>query len=180
MVFVAYIGKMLGRLLTGRLYKNGYACVSFGDPVSMKAYLAERRFDFRTLPETDRQQAIDALGRDLMTAVARAVPALPVSLVATAVLDASPAALTDFELKGRVFSLMRQIEAGGGYVHIPRDDRAYAIDVGVRLLAMRRLIFVQGDVVTANPAESALLQYYANAITCLLATDRLSRAPVEH
>ena len=35
----------------GKLYRYGYACVSFGKPVSLRQYVAERGIDFRMLDE---------------------------------------------------------------------------------------------------------------------------------
>jgi glycerol-3-phosphate O-acyltransferase len=168
MVFARYIGKMLMRKATGRWYKNGYACVSFGEPVSLRAHLAAREVDLRALDEATRQGEITRLGERLIVAIGDAVPALPVPLVATVLLDAGQA-LTAFELKGRVAALMRHLAERGHYVHIPRSDHDYAIDVGVRLLTMRRLVIATGDLLAANPAEQVILAYYANSIRHLLA-----------
>jgi glycerol-3-phosphate O-acyltransferase len=168
MVFIAYFAKAGGRKLIGRWHKNGYACVSFGEPVSLKGYLAGRGIDLRPLSEAARHSEIERLGQTLLAAVGRAVPALPVPLVATAILEAGAGALTVFELKGRVFSLIKDLETRGHYVHIPRHDRDYAIDVGLRMLKMRRLIFEDAASFTANPNETVLLRYYANSIAHLL------------
>jgi glycerol-3-phosphate O-acyltransferase len=174
MVFIRYFGGVMARALTGRLYRNGYACVSFGEPVSLKNYLAPRAgarpLDFRTLDDSERQQAIQHLGQHLMDQVGRVIPALPVSLVATAILQAGAGPLSEFELKGRIYSLISQLESGGSYVHIPRHDFGYAIDVGLRMLTMRHLILVEDGAYTANPKETAILRYYANAIAHLLRT----------
>jgi glycerol-3-phosphate O-acyltransferase len=168
MVFISYFLKAGGRMLIGRWHKNGYACVSFGEPVSLKGYLAGRGVDLRPLDEATRHKEIERLGHTLLDAVGRAVPALPVPLVATAILEAGAGALTLFELKGRVFSLIKDLETRGYYVHIPRHDRDYAIDVGLRMLKMRRLIFEDRDAFTANPKETVILRYYANSIAHLL------------
>jgi glycerol-3-phosphate O-acyltransferase len=169
MIFVRYMAKMAGRKLIGRWYKNGYAIVSFGAPISLKAHLAERRVDLRTLPEATRHAEIDRLGRTLMDAVGRVVPALPVPLVATALLEADGVPVTLFELKGRIFELMQTIEQRGAYVHVPRDDREYAIDVGLRMLKMRRLLRVTDDgLYTLVPSETPILRYYAASIAHLL------------
>ena len=168
MVFVGYLAKMAGRKLIGRWYKNGYACVSFGEPISMRAYMAENRLDFRPLADAERHRAIEALGQRLIEAIGKAVPAVPVPLVATALLDAGPEGLTLFELKGRVFALISDLEARGSYVHIPRDDRDYAIDAGLRMLKLRRLITETDGLIRINAADSVILRYYANSIAHLL------------
>jgi glycerol-3-phosphate O-acyltransferase len=174
-VLIAWNAKALWRRMRGRFYRNGYACVSFGEPVSLRSYLAREQTDFRTLSDQPRVAAINDLGHYLMQKVGRIVPALPVSLVATVLLAARGAPLTNFELKGRVFDLIARLEAAGAHVHVPRSDRDYAIDVGLRMLLMRRLVVQRQGTITAQPNETAILQYYANAIAHLIDTPALAR-----
>src|SRR4029078_12740010 len=143
--------------------------VSFGEPVSLREYLSWRAMDLRTLPPIARQAEMERLGAHLMNAVGKVVPALPVSLVATVILAAGETALTRFELKGCVFDLINSLEAAGAYVHVPRQDRDYAIDVGLRMLTQRHIVLeAGGDSFRANPDEMALLRYYANSIRHLV------------
>ena len=105
------------------------------------------------------------------------VPALPVSLVATAVLAGGERGLSSLELKGAVFELMRRLQAQGAHVHIPRQDQEYAVEVGLRMLMLRHLVRVSDGVYRANPKETALLAFYANAIAHLLGEHGASPAP---
>lgn len=156
--------------LTGRWYRFGYACVSFGMPLSLKDYLQRSGVDLRTASEDARTGTIEKLGEQLMAAVGGVVPVLPVSAVASVLLQATRP-LTLFEVKGEVFRLMSDLESAGAYVHIPRDDRDYAIDVGLRMLLLRKLIDVKLDRYRINPEEQDLLRYYANSIAHLKAGD---------
>ncbi|MEQ1695593.1 MAG: 1-acyl-sn-glycerol-3-phosphate acyltransferase [Hyphomicrobiaceae bacterium] len=165
---LGFIGGNIWRSLRGKNYRYGYACVSFGDPISLKGYLARENTDFRTLAPGPRFAAIEKLGRELMTAVGHVIPALPVSLVATALLDTREVALTAFELKARVAALIEHLEATGAHVHVPRADRDYAIDVGLRMLTLRHFVIEENETYRANPAERVMLVYYANAIAHLL------------
>lgn len=158
----------LWRELRGRNYRYGYACVNFGEAISLRDYAALEGVDFRAGQQEARAQAIEKLGKHLMRAVGRVVPALPVSLVATALRDTGDDRLTAFELKTRVGMLIETLEASGIHVHVPRADRDYAIDVGLRLLTMRHLVIAEDGTYRANPAERDLLTYYANAISHLL------------
>ena len=155
------------RGLRGKNYRYGYACVSFGDPISLRAYLNRENVDFRALPSQPRFAAIEKLGRELMAAVGHVIPALPVSLVATALIDAGGNPLTAFELKARVSTLIEQLEASGAHVHVPRADRDYAIDVGLRMLTLRHFVIEENDTFRVNPAERVMLVYYANGIAHL-------------
>jgi glycerol-3-phosphate O-acyltransferase len=165
---LGFIGNGVWLALRGRWYRYGYACVSFGEPVSLRAHLAERRVDLRALPPERRESEIAALGQVLMRELERTVPALPVTLVARAMLREPHRALTGFELKGHVHELIGRLEGQGAYVHIPRQDREYAIDVGLRMLLLRRIVLKAEDgAYRLNPAEMKLATYYANAIAGL-------------
>src|ERR1043165_7164117 len=67
----------------------GYACVNFGSPLSMREYCRSRNVDFHRLAGEERRQAMARLGADLMRAVGRVVPVVPVALKAS-VFRASP------------------------------------------------------------------------------------------
>ena len=82
-----------------------------------------------------------------------------------------------FELKGRVFALIHALEQSGAYVHIPRQDREYAIEFGLRMLRERHLVLETDASYVANPKELVLVKYYANAIQHLLG-DRGPHLPV--
>jgi glycerol-3-phosphate O-acyltransferase len=153
--------------MRGEWHRFGYTCVSFGVPVSLRNYVEARKIDFRVLASEPRRIEVERLGNELMEAVGRVVPALPVSLVATAMLEAGDQPLTLFEIKGRVSALIGDLERSGSYVHIPRADRDYAISVGLRMLTLRHLVIEADDTWRANPNERVLLQYYANAIVHL-------------
>ena len=167
MVLTAFLAKSLWQRLRGRWHRYGYACVSFGNPLSLRGYLGERGVDFRSLPAEQRFAEIERLGQRLMHEVGRVVPALPVSLVATAVLAGGERGLSSLEIKGAVFELMETLKARGAHVHIPRQDQEYAVEVGLRMLLMRHLVVLEDGVYRANPKEDALLRYYANAIAHL-------------
>lgn len=173
--FGGFVVRNAWLLLTGHWHRYGYACVSFGKPVSLRQHLKARSLDLRMLPEDQRHAAVEVLGLELMDGVGRVVPALPVSLVATAMLEAPSEAQTLFELKGKVYALLRRLERTGAHVHIPRADRDYAIEVGLRMLKMRHFVIMDNGSYRINPAETLLLAYYANAIAHMLTEN--SRAP---
>jgi glycerol-3-phosphate O-acyltransferase len=168
LVFARHFLRHIWMAVRGQWYRFGYACVSFGEPVSLRAYLADRKIDFRTLAAEARHAEIEKLGTRLMNSVGRVVPALPVSLVSTALLESGSTPLAMLDLKGRVFELIQALEASGAYVHIPRADRDYAIEVGLRMLKLRHLVIEDENGYRADPSEAPLLRYYANAIAHLL------------
>jgi glycerol-3-phosphate O-acyltransferase len=177
LVFSAWLAKGLWQRIRGTWHRYGYACVSFGRPISLRAYVGERGIDFRPLAEERRFAEIESLGQHLMHEVGRVVPALPVSLVATAILGAGERGLSSLELKGSVFALMRRLQAAGAHVHIPRHDQEYAVDVGLRMLMLRHLVSLEDGAYRGNPKETALLAFYANAIAHLLPAERTVSVP---
>ena len=103
-----------------------------------------------------------------MAEVGSAVPVLPVALVATVLLRRPERALSELEIKSAVLRLMERAEAAGGSVYVPRENREYALEVGLRMLRLRRLIEDVGDgLLRARSEELALLRYYANSIAHL-------------
>lgn len=166
----AFIGRNLRLMVTGHWYRFGYACVNFGRPLSMRAYVAENRLDFRALDEADRRREVERVGRLIMDAIARIVPVLPVSLVATVFAQRRDAAFSELELKSEVFDLIRKLQGVGAHVYVPRGDLDYAVGVGLRMLTLRRIVREEDGLYRANPADRAVLTYYANAIEPLVAT----------
>jgi glycerol-3-phosphate O-acyltransferase len=184
-VLAGFIGRNIVGRITGRWYRFSYACVSFGPPLSLRDYLAGRGtaqlLDLRALNDADRHVEVAALGRHLIGAVGRTVPALPVSVVAFALAEAGLLArdrrlgqcLTAFELRHAARALMQRLRDAGATVYLPRDDEDYAIDVGRRTLALRRLITETPGILVAatyqvEPGEEPIIAFYANGIAQLL------------
>ncbi len=155
-------------LIRGRWHRHGYACVSFGAPVSLKKYMAQREIDFRTLNDDREHEEVDTLGQHLMDAVGKVVPALPVSMVALAILRTRKDTFTKFEIIGETFNIIKAIQAQDAHVHIPHEDQEYAVEFGLRILKMRGVIREENGIFHNNPEEDILLNYYANAIIHLV------------
>jgi glycerol-3-phosphate O-acyltransferase len=166
-VMLGYLARQLVLRVQGRSFRNGYACVNFGRPVSMRAHARMHGLDFPRLGDAARRIAIDRLGAELMRAIGAIVPVLPVPLVATVLLREPGVAVSELELKSAVHGLIATLEAHGTPVYLPRADRDYAINVGIRMLLLRRMLREEGGLFRANPAELPVLRYYANSIAHL-------------
>lgn len=174
---VRYIAHGISLSLRGRWYRFGYASVSFGPPVSLRDHLQREKKDFRSLTRKQRFAAIQKLGDHLMAEVGKVIPALPVSLAALVFTRAGDVAISELELKSRVFALVSKLETGGTHVHIPRHDRDYAVGAGLRMLTLRGLVSETDEgLYLANPNEQVLLEYYANSIIHLVAPRRTRKA----
>lgn len=165
---VRFVFHNLGLALRSEWHRFGYACVNFGAPVSMRQYCASRGLDFRRLSGEERKRATAALGRELMAAVGRVVPVVPVALIASIFVQHPQRALSQLELKAEVQALLEHLEAAGAHVYVPRRDFDYALSVGLRMLTLRRLVEEKDGLFTARPGELPLLGYYANSIAHLV------------
>jgi len=92
---LAFVANNLSLMATGRWYRFGYACVNFGRPISMRAYVAERCVDFGKLHAADRHREVERVAGLVMAEVARIIPVLPVSLVASVFVRSADAALSE-------------------------------------------------------------------------------------
>lgn len=100
-----------------------------------------------------------------MDAVGRAVPALPTSLVATVLLENQEKPMGLFQVKTKVFNLINELVKAGVYVHVPRNNHDYLVEVGLRMLTLRHLVLKAGDTYRINPKEHELVTFYANGIS---------------
>jgi glycerol-3-phosphate O-acyltransferase len=171
-----FAARNAGQWLLRRWHRFGYACVNFGSPISMRRWVAEHGVDFRALPREERERRVAEVGRELMSAVGRVVPVLPVSLVATALLEAAGSPLPALELHVRARALLRRLEAAGAHVYVPRGDEEYATVVGLRMLTLRHLAVERGGGFVAAEGELPLLRYYARSIAHLGAREAAAAA----
>jgi glycerol-3-phosphate O-acyltransferase len=162
-----FISRNLWLMARNKWHRFGYACVNFGSPFSLKEYVARRGVDFRGLPREEHSRRLEELARELMESVARVIPAVPVSLVATVFVREPERAWSELELKAAVLRLTEELEARGAHVYVPRGDQDYAIAVGLRMLTLRRLVEDTEGLYRARPEELPLLAYYANSIAHL-------------
>ncbi len=153
----------LGQMVTGRWHRFGYACVNFGTPVSMRRFCRKRELRPAELTREDRFTVVGEVAEELMTSLSGVIPVVPVSVVASVFQDASRA-LTELEIKSAAQGLMTSLEARGVRIYIPRQDREYSIQVGLRMLTLRHIVEENDGFYSVVPEEQSLLAYYANSI----------------
>jgi glycerol-3-phosphate O-acyltransferase len=164
------VGFLLHNLRLGlrkRWYRFGYACANFGRPISLKAYLAECDWDPRDLAAPERSARLLRLATRLMDEVGHLVPVLPVSLIASLFQDHPERSLDAEEIRTLAHQLQSELMSRDAQVYLPRQSDDYAVDVGLRMLRLRRIVLEENGRFRANPAETQILAYYANAIAHL-------------
>ncbi len=161
-IIVKHSVKALWQTVQGRRYKNGYACVNFGKPVSLRDWMKERSLGAGELDDAK------PLADDLMQRIGNITPILPVALVSTLVMSDPKRAFSPEVLTTDVLALLERIQASGHRAYIPRGDCNYAVEVGIRMLTLRGALIETDGLLTADPDELQLVGYYANSIAHLL------------
>ena len=159
-----FVVHQAGLMLRRRWYRFGYACVNFGPPMSMRAYVRRQGTDFRAMEPAARFEAVERLGGELLEAVASAIPVVPVPLVATVFARRPGHAMSELEIKAQVHSIIEELKLRGAYVHIPRGDRDYEVAVGLRMLTLRHFVEESAGIYRASENARDMLRYYANSI----------------
>ena len=160
-----FIGRSLLLMVLSRWRRYGYACVNFGDPLSIKAYCRERNLNFSMLERPERFQEVQKLSQELMQGIASVVPILPVSLVSTVFLEDMVTEMDILEIEARSNRLIKKLkEKGAPILESSRSTKARAIADAVDIMLLRRMISSNGDRFKVIPEEKTLLAYYANAI----------------
>lgn len=136
--------------LTGRFHRFGYAAVSFGKPLSL------RRFP-------GLAQDPEALAGALMDRIAAVIPVSPVPLVAHLLGEGDK---TRAELE---IGFSKTLEAlQGAHVHLPRNNRHYAVEVGLRALVERGFVMERNRTFAVTDRGRPVVAYYAKSIAHLL------------
>lgn len=141
------------RVATGRLQRNGYVAVAFGEPVRF-ADLPQAR-GIAALGDEQRRARAKEVAALLMERIARVVPATPVSLVARAALDLSCQA-SESDLARRVRELRISLEQRGVPTAMGCEfDEQRAAREGLRedLARTRELLRLEDDLLAGEEAE---------------------------
>ena len=158
--FFRFMMRQAALRMTGKFYRFGYASVSFGTPVSYKDFLKDKSGQ-------SHEETTQALGDELMQRVGQVIPILPASLVARIFLEMPKADMSQDMVAQKARVALDALIAKGAYMHIPHKNFDYAIEVGLRMLVLRKVIRKIDAKYTVNPDDIDLLRYYANAIAHL-------------
>ena len=148
-----------------RRTRFGRACANFGSPVSLRDWLDRRGTDLRELSRTERFVCISDLADELMAGIARVIPVLPVSLVATAFWETPERRFSELDLKARAHQLVAEFEATAAHVYLPYGEESLAVGDGLqRLLARKIVVEEEPGRYVANSKELALLEFYVRPV----------------
>ena len=159
-----FVWKSVVLMILSRWQRFGYAFVNFGKPISMRQYCEKVDIAFGGLERPDRFMEVEKLANRLMDAIQQVVPALPVSLIATVMIEAGSEGLSAREVQARVSRLAADMESCGAAVYLSRRNPVESILSALNMLQLRNLVEASGDLYRVTPDEAAVMRYYANAI----------------
>jgi len=119
--------------------------LSFGQPVSL--------IDF--IDGKPPEKMLQPLARALMSGIRDVVPVLPVPVVAAILLEKDGISRTEVDTRFR--RLVAGMERNGAHVHMPRSNPAYATEVGLRELLLRKISSIHISDLTPSEVADALV-----------------------
>jgi glycerol-3-phosphate O-acyltransferase len=139
------------RRMRGRAVRFGHAGVGFGQPLSLKAFMAGRRGD-----------PIKAVGGELRSRVRAVVPVLPVPLVAYLMLRAGGVVSREALVRAADLYRQRLFDPAEGWT------AEVVVTDGLASLMTRRMVREGPDGLRIEPEQQLLVSYYANSVAHLL------------
>jgi fatty-acyl-CoA synthase len=169
---IRFTCKYLLMPLLPRDKRYGYACASFGEPVSLKAWESANHISLRKLSAERRREYIEMLGLQLMDRVEEGIPVMPSHMLATAMLRCNAQAADRASLLGSYQEVAGALEITNAPMFSYERDKGQAFDLALQTLVNAGALKVL-DSGNVEPVEGkrALLQYYANSIAGYLRAD---------
>ena len=168
------------RLLTRRLKRYGRVAVTFGTPVSARAWVATEPAGFLAFPKEQRLPRVQAFADRMMERIGAVVPVTPIPLGAAALLSFGTSAVTHERLLERMDDLRDRL--GEANAKLVRDELPI-VEVwerAERMFVLRHCIVRQGDTWIILPRQRPLLEYYANSIRHLVPADQAAHFSPAH
>lgn len=142
----------------------GHSAVSFGEPLSMNAWLAQQGLQAQALGPVERRDIVAPVAAELERQIKQIIPVLPVSLVA-AVFAAEPeAALSELEIISRAAAKMEQLREAGALLPLTDGEHSQALREGIARLQTRKVLVECDGVYRVNVDNLPLLHYLYNSI----------------
>jgi glycerol-3-phosphate O-acyltransferase len=162
---IKFIWHNLVLMARNKWQRFGYACVNFGPVLSAREYCRTNKIDFSKLEREERFTEVEKLCKQLMASIEQIVPILPVSLVASILLETSDIWLNDFDVKAYAHRLINEMEARHAPISMPKGTREHTIEVAFNMMKIRRMVEKSNGLFRAAPHMRDVLSYYANSIS---------------
>jgi glycerol-3-phosphate O-acyltransferase len=163
----SYVLKVCGRFLLRRARRYGRACVNFGEPLSLDAWLA-RHPGALALPREARLARLAGLADEVMARIAAVMPVTAVAMACATLLQDGRDSISRAEWESRLADLRFVLR--GADAHVVGGDRSSAetLDRALVMLTLRRVVTPEAGGFRIDRAQEPLLRYYANSIAHFL------------
>jgi glycerol-3-phosphate O-acyltransferase len=175
MTTLRFIRRSLILMIMNRWQRFGYACVNFGAPISMRQYCYSHQVDFSRMERSLRFQKVAKLADQVMAAIKKAIPILPISLVSTVIRADDRKGLSASEVESQTSRLIQALRSQGAPLYFTSDSRVETIINALNMLRLRRLVMETDGLYQAVVEEDDMLAYYANSIVHWLPEGQKSR-----
>ncbi len=151
-------------MVLNRWQRFGFACVNFGAPLSLRNFCRDHDFRFSRMERAVRFPVIQNICEQIMHSIEALIPVLPVSLVATVMLEDRGRWLSEFDIKAHAHHLLERLQGAGAPVLVPTRGLEVAVSTAFHMLRIRRMLQESEGLFRADPESYDILKYYANAI----------------
>ncbi|HET8647176.1 MAG TPA: 1-acyl-sn-glycerol-3-phosphate acyltransferase [Vicinamibacteria bacterium] len=159
----SYVLKVSGRFLLRRARRYGRACVNFGAPLDVDAWL-EANPGVLDLPREERLPRVKELADAVMGRIAAVMPVTAVALAAAALLRHPDGELSRARWEALMDELRSTLRAARAPVIGEERSSAEILERALVMLTLRRVVEPQGDGFRVDRRQDPLLRYYANSI----------------
>jgi glycerol-3-phosphate O-acyltransferase len=160
---LSYVFKVSGRFLLRRAKRYGRACVNFGAPLDVDAWLATHP-GLLDLPREERLPRVKELADVVMARIAAVMPVTAVALASAALLRHSETSLTRRQWEGQMDELRAVLREARAPVIGDERSSAEILERALVMLTLRRVVEPEGDGFRVDRRQDLLLRYYANSI----------------
>ncbi|WP_159965725.1 1-acyl-sn-glycerol-3-phosphate acyltransferase [Profundibacterium mesophilum] len=160
-----FAGRWLRRRITGRAKRFGMAAVTFGEPLSLKAFLAARAV---TQGDVTGERGVTAIAQEVMQRIRKGVPALPVPLFLAALIEGCE---TLGEIELWMARRVEMLRASGAVAHLREDSISLTARDALERLRVRRMLDESGGRIKIAPGRMSIAAFYAASVGDPLADD---------
>ena len=108
---------------------------------------------------------VEKLCQQLMHRISRVIPVIPMPMLAAVFLRNPGVWLSMLDVKVQVYRLIDELQSCGATITVPEKDRETAVERGLNMMRLRRMVVEKDDRFRANPGMNDILSYYANTLT---------------
>jgi glycerol-3-phosphate O-acyltransferase len=160
-----YVFSNSWRAFRRKFKRYGYAAVYFGEPLDAHVYAAELPEPWSAMSEETRREQAKALAAVLMKRIGRAVPALPVPIVARAWRGLPPGRpVLRVQAVAAVGRERAALEAAGAPEPTRRRSDSEVLDAALLVLAPRRILTESAEGIALVEKDADLFEYYAKSL----------------